>query len=474
MKEASLGVCDFDGAVLGDKRREQRLLAMVAQATIGSMGTITGTFEDEAAREGAYRFLANEAVELEALRSAAALAGFARVRDLPFVFVPCDGSTVTLPSVHEDSEMGPVGNSWAKDLGVQVMSAIIVDPDGVTMGAAGQKFWTREPQKQASRTKDYAAGVKADHRLKKKEKRKLPIGEKETARWGEVMEQTIASSNEAGFAGKLWFQLDAGADFAHLLASATLLTSWVTVRTKNPRSLYEGLGLLRDEVLAAEPMGTMIVSVPGKPNRAPREATLQLTYVPVVLNLRLPGCAHVPAPLFAVQAREVSPVPKGSEPIHWLLLTNKPGSTLGDAKLVVRGYSTRWRIEEVHKTWKSVTKVEDSGLESLHGFSLWATILFSIAIRIERLKYLSRAQPDAPATVELEQYEVDALLAKRRSKSKRAPAGTLTLVTAVLWIADLGGYMNPRKGPPGSIVIARGLNRLRDFAQGFLAGSKKK
>jgi hypothetical protein len=100
-----------------------------------------------------------------------------------------------------------------------------------------------------------------------------------------------------------------------------------------------------------------------------------------------------------------------------------------------------------HKTWKSVTKVEDSGLESLHGFSLWATILFSIAIRIERLKYLSRAQPDAQATVELEQFEVEALLAKRRTKSKRTPTEGLTISTAVLWIADLGGYMNPRKGP---------------------------
>lgn len=438
------------------------------------MGTITGTFVKEAAREGAYRFLANEAIEPEALRRAAAAAGFARVRDLPFVFVPCDASTITLPSVHEDSEMGPVGNSWSQDLGVQVMSGIIVSPEGVTMGAAGQKFWTRQPQKQSSRTKDYAAGVKADDRLKKKEKRQLPIGEKETAHWGEVMEQAIASANEAGFTGKLWFQLDAGADFAHLLASATLLTSWVTVRTKNPRSLYEGLGLLREEVLAADPMGTIVVSVPGKPNRAPRNATLELTYVPVVLNLRLPGCAHVPAPLFAVQAREISPVPKGSAPIYWLLLTNKPGSTLEDATLVVRGYSTRWRIEEVHKTWKSVTKVEESGLETLHGFSLWATILFSIAIRIERLKYLSRSQPDAPATVEFEQDEVEALIAKRRSLDIRVTIEKPTIGIAVLWIADLGGYMNPRKGPPGSIVIARGLKRLRDFARGFLAGRQKK
>jgi hypothetical protein len=444
----------------------------VKQATANSAGTITGTFKEEAAREGAYRFLGNESVDPEVLRRAAARAGFTRARGSPYVFVPCDVSTLTLPSVPEDSEMGPVGNTWSKDLGVQVMSAIVVDSEGVTLGAAGQKYWARDPQWKASRTKDYLeAEAKKDKRVRKATNRQ--IGEKETVHWGTVMEQAIASADEAKFTGQIWFQLDAGADFAHLLASATLLSQWVTVRVRNPRTLYEG-GLLEEKVLEAAPSGKMVVSVAGKPGRAPRMATLELRYVPVVLKLKPRGDGGTfPAPLFAVHAREISRVPEEAECIEWLLLTNKPGETLDDAMLVVRGYTTRWRIEEVHKAWKSVTKVEESGLASLHGLSIWAIILFSVAIRIERLKYLSRAQPELPATIEFEPYEVEALHLLRGARSRLKSKDELTIALAVLWIADLGGYMNPRKGPPGTIVIARGLSYLRLFAAGLLQGEKK-
>jgi hypothetical protein len=478
MKVNSSRLSDFDGVDLGDVRRGKRLSAIVTQATASSEGTITGTFKNEAAREGAYRFLGNRAVEPETVRQAAACAGFSRACGLPYVFVPCDASTLTLPSVPEESEMGPVGNTWSSDLGTQVMSAVIVSPDGVTLGTAGQTYWARESQERVSRTEEYlgdrAQKMKARKKKKQVEKTKnRPIGEKETAHWGTVMEQAIASAAKAGFRGQLWFQLDAGADFAHLLASATLLVPWLTVRTKNPRSLYEELGLLEGNVLEHAPVGTMVVAVTGNADRAPREATLELRYVPVVLKLRPRGDGGtVPAPLFAVQAREISPVPKGGEPIDWLLLTNKPGSTLEDAKLVVRGYTTRWRIEEVHKTWKTVTNVEESGLESLHAFSLWAIILFSIAIRIERLKFFSRTQPEAPASVELEPHEIEALFVLRGPKAKFKRTDALTISIAVRWIADLGGYMNPKKGPPGSITIARGLDYLRLFAEGLVAGRK--
>jgi len=471
MSETLHAVDDFANADLGDPRRNKRLAAIVAQATATPAGTITGTFKNTAAREGAYRFLGNEAVDAEAVRAAAAHAGFSRAVGLPYVFLPCDASTLTLSSVPDGSEMGPVGNTWSTELGAQVMSGIIVSPNGVTLGTAGQTYWARERQPRRSRTKAYMS-AKTEKRSKRSTQR--PISEKETRHWGTVMEQAIVSAQEAGFVGKLWYQLDAGADFAHLLASATLLSPWLTVRTKNPRSLFEETGLLADKVLEAAPVGTMTVSVSENGNRAAREATLELRYAPVILKLKPRGAGGtIPAPLFAVHAREISPLPSGAEPIDWLLLTNKPGATLADAKLVVFGYSTRWRIEEVHKTWKSVTKVEASGLQSLNGFTLWATILFSIAIRIERLKYFAREQPDAPATAELEQHEVDALHVLRGSATTGKRVPPLPIGLAVRWIADLGGYMNPRKGPPGSITIARGLQYLRLFAHGLREGRNK-
>lgn len=113
---------DFSMVRLGDRRLDRRMSIIVAQASVESTGTITGTFKTEAGREATYRFLRNDAVDPDALALGAAAAGFRRARNMDYVFVPCDGSTLTLPSVPDESEMGPVGNTWSSDLGLQVMS----------------------------------------------------------------------------------------------------------------------------------------------------------------------------------------------------------------------------------------------------------------------------------------------------------------------------------------------------------------
>ena len=46
--------------------------------------------------------------------------------------------------------------------------------------------------------------------------------------------------------------------------------------------------------------------------------------------------------------------------------------------------------------------------------------------------------------------------------------GPATMVKAIRWIADLGGYVGNRgSGPPGATTIARGLERV-DFAAALL------
>jgi hypothetical protein len=50
-----------------------------------------------------------------------------------------------------------------------------------------------------------------------------------------------------------------------------------------------------------------------------------------------------------------------------------------------------------------------------------------------------------------------------------------TIAQAVRWIADLGGYTgNKSSGPPGSVVIARGLERLTIAVQVLQALEKKR
>jgi hypothetical protein len=97
--------------------------------------------------------------------------------------------------------------------------------------------------------------------------------------------------------------------------------------------------------------------------------------------------------LYVVRLREVNAAADGLE---WLLYTNAPVFSNEHAARIVDSYRTRWRIEEFHRTWKrGECNVEDAQLRSVDAVIKWATILAAVATRIERLKYLSRREPEA-------------------------------------------------------------------------------
>ncbi len=87
---------------------------------------------------------------------------------------------------------------------------------------------------------------------------------------------------------------------------------------------------------------------------------------------------------------------------------------------VVHGYTQRWRIEELHKTWKTgACNVESTQLHSSERVVCWATLLIAVAARIERLKRLARASPNLSATEELTESEIEALVLLKRSTKKK-------------------------------------------------------
>jgi hypothetical protein len=169
--------------------------------------------------------------------------------------------------------------------------------------------------------------------------------------------------------------------------------------------------------------------------------------------------------VWAVWAREEGSNPNGEKPLDWLLFTNEPVETMQAALRVIVDYTRRWRIEEFHKTWKSgECNVEETQLKSNMAVMIWATILAAVAIRTERLKVLSRSEPEILADTELTRYELLALLLLKREIKKQnetIPDTVPTLSVAVKWIAEIGGYTGKSSsGPPGSITIRRGFERV--------------
>jgi hypothetical protein len=171
--------------------------------------------------------------------------------------------------------------------------------------------------------------------------------------------------------------------------------------------------------------------------------------------------------------RECGSTPKGERPLEWVLLTNHSIATRAEIERVIFGYTLRWRIEELHKTWKSgLCNVEETQLHSTEAVQRWATILVAVAIRAEKLKQLSRATPDEPASVELtrDEEQMLRLLRSKYGPLKERQPSELTIGLAVRWIADMGGYVGKSSGgPPGSITIQRGLERLVIATEGMKA-----
>ena len=180
-------------------------------------------------------------------------------------------------------------------------------------------------------------------------------------------------------------------------------------------------------------------------------------------------------PVNVVQALERGTTPAGEKPIEWTLLTNRTIETTESLTEVIFGYSMRWRIEELHRTWKTgACRVEDTQLRSTSGVIKWATILIAVAVRIERIKQLAREQPDLPAADEFSPLEIKAaslLRFGKAGKNRQKGAAPPTVAEVTLWIAQIGGYTGKSSsgGPPGSITLARGLNDVRAAVQALEA-----
>lgn len=456
MDEITWSLQEFGDAELGDRRRVNRLVAMAAKAAQQPGGNITQVFSDAAEREAAFRFVENDAIEGRAVTESAARAAATRAKGEGFVFVPVDGSSLNIKDRDGRKRLGPIGTSKSKAQGLQVMTAIAISENEVPLGILGQRYWTRD------RTQQRKARARKKHKVE----------DKETAYWLDVMQQAKAAISAVSPETRLWFQMDRGADAWPVLSTVRDDEHWLTVRAAWDRRLISDDGwqhYLWETMQGAKLRGRYSLKVTAKSGggRTARTARMTVRASEVTLDLICrPSERHLPAKLWAVWVHEEGSCPKGEDPIEWMLLTNYPVRTFADAQLVIRGYSQRWRIEQFHRAWKSgACQVESTQLDDREHIITWATLLASVAMRIVRLTYLSRNHPDEPASVELTAHEIDAAILV--SGTKRFSRGdSITIEQAVLLIAQCGGYVGRSSGgPPGALVLARGLDKIQTVAK---------
>lgn len=448
----------FGKAKLGDRRRVARLVGMATQAAFDPSGKVSEVFGNDAERQGAYDFLESGHIGVAAILNAMTGQAAEECASENRVLVPVDGSSVTLVDRDGVKDFGAIGDYAHGARGIKVISALaLTESGGVPLGLLSQVYWTRPTTKPR----------------KTKKRRARKVKDKETQRWVEAITGAAAELGRCAAGTRAWFQIDREGDSTPLLLALSATNHDFTVRGHWDRAIDDRLRTLRRKLAYSATKGEYDLVVTAGPKRSARTARMVVRFEKVTLKLTDPDTKKSQSvTLTAVLARELSAVPSGEKRIEWLLLTNVNVEDFAAAIGVVAAYAKRWRIEEFHKTWKSgACRVEDTQLRSTEAVQRWAAILAAVAIRIERLKFLSRMDPTRPVSVELEPIEIEALiLLKRRSKKRNEciPDSMPSIADATRWIAELGGYTGKSSGgPPGTIVLARGLERLAYAVEGF-------
>ena len=415
-------------------------------------GRLSDVYLDPAGRQGAYDFVESPHISWCALLKSAQTACARRATEYPFVFVPVDDTSLTLVDPERTKDFGFVGNKRYDRRGMKVIDALAVSPKGTPLGLAALYWWAR------TSPREKAPGSRK-------------VKDKETVHWLETVKDVATCFASEAPNTRLWFQVDRGGDGAHLLRQLSSTGQLFTVRSNADRRLHSDQRVfLRAYVARQRPIGHFSVDVPGTNRRTARTARLAVRACTVVLRLQDKWTKQRWAfSVGVVHAHEVSRVPRKEKALDWMLLTNHSVATLKDARLVLFGYTQRWRIEDFHRTWKSAgCDVETTQLRKQRHVLVWATLLAAVAARVERLKHLSREQPELPASVELSPTEIEALMLLKRRYKKRTesiPKTMPSIAQATLWIAELGGYTGKSSGgPPGSITISRGLQFLKPAA----------
>jgi len=165
-----------------------------------------------------------------------------------------------------------------------------------------------------------------------------------------------------------------------------------------------------------------------------------------------------------VEVREVK-VPKGIQPLRWVLLTDMMVCSFNDAWRVIERYEKRPLIEEYHKAAKTGCRIEQRQYQEAQRQERVVGVLSVLAIRLVQMKTVARFEPDRLAHEVAPEEWVKALCANfKRVSPKQAPKWNPTTLTTrdfFRGVAMMGGFLaRASDGEPGWITIWRGVKEL--------------
>lgn len=453
---------ELDGCEFPDRRLKARLGKLLGDLGRRIGGTIPAACQDWAATKAAYRFFDNDRVDEGVILAGHFAATAAR-------FAAATGTILVLHDTTEfsfqrDTPDGIGQLSFVKGrhvthtvCGVLLHSSLVLTTDGLPLGLAAVKFWTRKKFKGTNALRGKVNATR------------VPIEKKESVRW---LDNLTRSTAGLGDPSRCVHVGDREADIYELFCAAHDAGTHFLVRTCVDRLAGRG-GTTIARRMAREPIrGEHEVEVRDDHGQV-STARLSLRFCRMAVHPPVAKQGRYPALSLTVIHAHERGAPVGREPIRWKLLTDLPVEDLAAAVEKLDWYASRWKLETYHKVLKSGCQAERARLRTAERLTNLLAVLCVVGWRVFWLTMANRATPDAPAETVLTAAEIevlDRMAAGETTPETRAPRRAVSHYLVA--IARLGGYLAREKDPPpGNMVIWRGLARLADICLGLeLAG----
>jgi hypothetical protein len=456
---------ELAGCHLADERLNKRLRKLLAQVG-GAMGqSIPFVCQDWANTKAAYRFFSNERVT-----EADILAGhFLSTHDR---MVRHDGLILMLHDTTEftyqrekpeaigitksvNSGRDKAGRLRSHTLcGIMMHSSLAISVDGLPLGIAAVKFWTRDKFKGTAALK------------RKINPTRVPIEQKESIRWLDNLRQSTELLDDPGRCVHIG---DRESDIYELFCAAQGIGTHFLIRTCVDRLAGEGDHTISNEMAEVVVKGLHRIDVRDSNGNRDR-ATLEIRYRKIRVLPPIGKQKRYPAlDLTVIHATERD-TPKSRKKIEWKLITNLPVHSHHNAIEKIEWYARRWKIEVFHKILKSGCRAEEAKLRTAQRLTNLIAVFCILAWRIFWMTMLNRCKPDVSPGLALAEIELTVL---DHLVNDTAPPDRKTLSYYLTKIARLGGYLaRASDPPPGNTVMWRGMSRLTDIRIGAAIAAK--
>jgi len=450
---------EFGKVRLRDRRHRARLCTVARDFYAQPGANIPQACHSRAKTKAAYRLFEHKAVKIDAILAShyhCTMERMAREK-IPVVLAVQDTTSFNYDT-HADMEgLGPINNPVDGAQGILLHDTMAYTTEGTAMGLVDVQVWARDPQQFGKRAT----------------RAKRPIEQKESYKWLKSFQGAARLQRQLGAATTVVSVGDREADVYELfwLAQSDPLHPKLLIRAEQDRCLQDRDANLWRYMQSQAVAGKRRLDLSRRKGRAPRHCVLEVRFARVELRTPKRHCPRQALSLWAVYVKEIDP-PSAKQAIEWMLLTTLEVNNYEQAVEKIDWYNKRWGIEEYHKTLKSVCRIEDRQLGDRTVWQNCLAIDLVVAWRIEHVKKLARTQPQAPCSVAFDDHEWQAVLALQRP-NQPLPATAPSVREVTRLTAELGGFLGRKSdGEPGSITLARGLQRLHDIVTGVLLVQK--